>query len=238
MILFSAFAASSCWWNTACRISCWSSQSRYLFHLTFWLIRLRIWLIGFNQNATVPLNQFCSSVLAASLGIPALGVPGTMGAIVAAAALANQQQQQQQTQVPQQQQQQQPNHPQISQGQSQLGLSGQSFNNQTTASLAQQQQQSQQQVMTSSALNNTTSALGSLGALGNLGASQNGNPAFWIIVAIETVLCAMSHRHSICRVPQPHYVPCHTIASFFHMYSSYQVFRILPCKTQGYKAME
>eukprot|EP00112_Aurelia_sp_Birch-Aquarium-sp1_P003537 Seg1395.2 transcript_id=Seg1395.2/GoldUCD/mRNA.D3Y31 product="CUGBP Elav-like family member 2" protein_id=Seg1395.2/GoldUCD/D3Y31 len=93
-----------------------------------------------------------------ALGMPALGVPGTMGAIVAAAALANQQQQQQ-AQTAQQQQIQ----AQLSQAQSQLG---QGFTSQAAAtSLAQQ-------AITSSALTNNSSAVGSLGNLASLAATQ------------------------------------------------------------------
>ncbi|XP_065052979.1 CUGBP Elav-like family member 1 isoform X2 [Rhopilema esculentum] len=101
----------------------------------------------------------------ASLGMPLLGVPGTMGAIVAAAALANQQQQQQ-TQVQQQQQQAQS---QLTQAQNQLGLGQQSFTNQAVASLAQQQ------AITSSALATQSSAISSLGNLAALSGTQNTN---------------------------------------------------------------
>jgi len=113
---------------------------------------------------------------AATLGVPGLGVPGTMGAIVAAAAIASQQQQQQQsqTQPQQQQQQQQPAQSQIGQAQSSIGINLPSFGNQASSSLAQQQSQQQQQATTSSALGNNAPSIGNLGALGNLASSQNG----------------------------------------------------------------
>lgn len=99
---------------------------------------------------TLPAGLASSLMTPASLSMPALGIPGTMGAIVAAAALANQQQQQQQ---------------QLNQQQSQLGIAQHAFN--TPASLSQQS-------LANSALTNTsTSSLTNLGNLGGLAAAQN-----------------------------------------------------------------
>ncbi len=99
-------------------------------------------------------------VIAASLSVPSLGIPGTMGAIVAAAALANQQQQQQQ-------QQQQSS---VAASQAQLGLAAQVFN--TQASL-------NQQTLANSALTNSTTSnsLANLSNLSNLAALQNQSAA-------------------------------------------------------------
>ena len=112
---------------------------------------MHLLLYGLINAFVVLLTDKCIVfILAASLSMPALGIPGTMGAIVAAAALANQQQQQQQ---------------QLNQQQSQLGIAQHAFN--TPASLSQQS-------LANSALTNTsTSSLTNLGNLGGLAAAQN-----------------------------------------------------------------